>query len=313
MSHPDRARVAAARTLLFVPGDRPDRFAKAASSGADLVIIDLEDAVAPGDKDSARADAAAWLADGNRAVVRVNPPGTPWFEADLARIAGHGVPLMVPKAQDPAVLADIAARTDGRCPLIPLVETALGVERALDLCTVAGVVRAALGNVDLAAGLGIAHDDHLALTHARSRLVLASAAAGIAPPVDGVTTAVRDPAALDTDVTHARRLGFTAKLCIHPAQVPSVSDGFTPTPDELRWARRVLDAGESVTMVDGEMIDRPVLERARGVLARATPPGARTPCGATPGHLAREQPVVRAAPKAARPSRKLGSPSITEP
>ncbi|MFF4756822.1 aldolase/citrate lyase family protein [Streptomyces sp. NPDC002514] len=108
MTHPDSSRIATARTLLFVPGDRPDRFAKADSSGADLVIIDLEDAVAPGDKDSARDKAAAWFALGNRAVVRVNPPGTPWFEADVARAAEHGCPVMVPKAEEPAVLAEIA-------------------------------------------------------------------------------------------------------------------------------------------------------------------------------------------------------------
>ncbi|MDT0548659.1 MULTISPECIES: CoA ester lyase [Streptomyces] len=272
MSHPDSDRVAAARTLLFVPGDRPDRFAKAASSGADLVVIDLEDAVAPGDKEAARDNAAAWLALGHRAVVRVNPPGTPWFEADLARAADHGCTLMVPKAEEPAVLTEIATRTAGRCPLIPLVETALGIERAPEVCAVPGVVRAAFGNVDLAAQLGVAPDDHTALTYARSRLVLASAAAGTHPPVDGVTTAVRDPDALRTDTAHARSLGFTGKLCIHPAQVRPVSDEFAPTPGELRWARRVLDAGDSVTAIDGQMVDRPVLERARAVLARAGEP-----------------------------------------
>ncbi|MBZ3906371.1 HpcH/HpaI aldolase/citrate lyase family protein [Streptomyces griseiscabiei] len=269
-SHPDTARIAAARTLLFVPGHRPDRFDKATASGAGLVIVDLEDAVAPDDKDRARDNADTWLTLGNRAVVRVNPPGSAWFEADLSRAADHGCPIMVPKAEDPAVLAEIAARTAGRCPLIPLVETALGIERAREVCAVPGVVRAAFGNVDLATQLGVAHDDHLALTHARSRLVLASAATpGVHPPLDGVTTAVRDADALDTDVAHARRLGFTGKLCVHPAQVGPVADGFTPTAGELRWARGVLDAGDSVTTVDGRMVDRPVLEHARGVLARA--------------------------------------------
>ncbi|NEA98571.1 CoA ester lyase [Streptomyces sp. SID13726] len=267
--HPDTDRVAAARTLLFVPGHRPDRFGKAAASGTDLVIIDLEDAVADDDKDRARDNADTWLGLGNSAVVRVNPPGTPWFEADLARAADHGCPIVVPKSQDPYVLAEIAARTAGRCPMIPLVETALGIERAHEVCAVPGVVRAAFGNVDLATQLGVAHDDRLALTHARSRLVLASAAAGAHPPLDGVTTAVRDPDALDADVTHARRLGFTGKLCIHPAQVSGVAEGFAPTAGELRWAHSVLDAGDSVTTVDGRMVDRPVLERARGVLARA--------------------------------------------
>jgi len=261
--------VAAARALLFVPGHRPDRFDKAARSGADLVIVDLEDAVAADDKEQARQAAADWPGLGDRTVVRVNAPGTPWFEADLRMAADHGCPVMVPKAEDPAALADIAARTAGRCPLIPLIETALGVERAYDLCSVPGVVRAAFGNVDLAAELGTAHDDTLALAHARSRLVLASAAAGICPPVDGVTTAVRDPQALAADTAHARRLGFSGKLCIHPAQTGPVTDGFAPSESELRWARAVLDAGESVTTVDGHMVDKPVLERARNLLARA--------------------------------------------
>ncbi|ASQ93426.1 CoA ester lyase [Streptomyces sp. 11-1-2] len=264
--------VAAARALLFVPGHRPDRFDKAARSGADLVIVDLEDAVAAEGKQRARQDAADWPGLGGRTVVRVNAPGTPWFEADLRTAADHGCPVMVPKAEDSAALADIAARTAGRCPLIPLIETALGVERAYDLCSMPGVVRAAFGNVDLAAQLGVAHDDILALAHARSRLVLASAAAGICPPVDGVTTAVRDTQALTADTAHARRLGFSGKLCIHPTQIGPVADGFTPSESELRWAQAVLGAGEAVTTVDGHMVDKPVLERARNILACAAKP-----------------------------------------
>ncbi|MGY0055480.1 HpcH/HpaI aldolase/citrate lyase family protein [Streptomyces sp. LZ34] len=267
-SSPATDHVTTARTLLFVPGHRPDRFDKAASSGADLVIIDLEDAVAAEDKERSRDHAAAWVARGNRAVVRINPPGTPWFEADLRTAADHGCPVMVPKAEDPAVLADISARTAGRCPLVALIETALGVERAREVCATPGVVRAAFGNVDLAAQLGVAHDDHIALTHARSALVLASAAATISPPVDGVTTAVRDAEALSADVAHARRLGFTGKLCVHPAQLRAVADGFSPSESELRWARAVLDAGDTVTTVDGQMVDKPVLARAQRVLAQ---------------------------------------------
>ncbi|MEU8691128.1 CoA ester lyase [Streptomyces sp. NPDC048665] len=272
MSHPDSERIAAARTLLFVPGDRPDRFAKAGTAGADLVIIDLEDAVAPADKEAARTQASTWLARGNRAVVRVNPPGTPWHEADLATAAEHGCPVMVPKAEQQETLTKITARTSGRCPLIPLVETALGIEHSPELCAAPGTVRAAFGNVDLAAQLGVAPDDHTALAYARSRLVLASVAMGAHPPIDGVTTAVRNPDALREDAAHARRLGFTGKLCVHPDQVAPAAAAFTPAADELRWARRVLEAGESVTTLDGQMIDRPVLERARSVLARATEP-----------------------------------------
>lgn len=265
-------RIAAARSLLFVPGDRPDRFDKAASFGADLVIIDLEDAVAATDKDRARDNAAVWLALGNQAIVRINPPGTPWSEADLSTVAAYACPVMVPKAEDAAVLADIVARTAGRCDVIPLIETALGVERANEVCATPGVTRAAFGNVDLAAQLGVAHDDHTGLSYARSRLVVASAAAGICPPVDGVTTAVRDADVLGADVAHGRRLGFTGKLCVHPAQIPAVAHGFAPSAQELQWARAVLKAGDSVTTVDGQMVDKPVLDRARRVLALAHEP-----------------------------------------
>ncbi|MER5886111.1 CoA ester lyase [Streptomyces sp. NPDC001941] len=268
-----RERIAGATSLLFVPGDRPDRFGKAASSGADVVIVDLEDAVADADKERARRETAAALSRGFEALVRVNAPGTPWCAADLEMAAGYGCPVMVPKAEDPAVLRDPALRAAGRYGLVPLVETALGVERATELCAAPGVVRTAFGNVDLSAQLGTAPDDHPALAYARSRLVVAAAAAGIAPPVDGVTTAVRDFDALRADVAHARRMGFTGKLCVHPAQLVDVREGFAPSAEEVRWARTVLnaghagDAGDAVTAVDGHMVDRPVLRRARVILA----------------------------------------------
>ncbi|MET8901758.1 CoA ester lyase [Streptomyces sp. NPDC004538] len=262
-----RSRLETARSLLFVPGHRPDRFAKAVSADADVVIIDLEDAVAPQDKDMARANVAAWLSEGNGAVVRINAPGTQWCDADLETATRYGAPVMVPKSEDPSVLADIACRTAGKCLLLPLVETAAGVERAADVCTTAGAVRAAFGNVDFSSQLGIAHDDHLALTYARSRLVSASAAAGLCPPVDGVTTSVKDMDVLSADVEHARRLGFTGKLCIHPSQIAPVASRFAPSESEQHWARTVVTAGDSVTMVGGQMVDKPLLQRARRILA----------------------------------------------
>ncbi|WP_405904129.1 CoA ester lyase [Streptomyces sp. NBC_00656] len=265
---PFAARLAAARNLLFVPAHRPDRFAKAVASGADAIIIDLEDAVATADKDTARAHADAWLARGGEAVVRINAYGTPWFEDDLKTVAAHGVPIMPAKAEDSAVLEHITAVTEGRCALIPLIETAAGVENAPALCATAGVVRVAFGSVDLATQLGIRHDDRLAFAYVRSRLVMASAAAGIATPVDGVTTDLGDADLLAEDVAHARRLGFGAKLCVHPRQLAVVQQGFAPTDEEIAWARKVLGAGEAVSVVDGEMVDKPVLERARGVLDR---------------------------------------------
>lgn len=260
-------RIATARSFLFVPGHRPDRFDKAAASGADVVILDLEDAVAETDKDDARARVDDWLSRGNEAVVRINPPGTPWFEADLETAINRGCAIMVPKAGSAGELAAIGERAGARCPVIPLVETAAGVEHAAAVCATPGAVRVAFGNADLAAQLGIAQDDHTALSYARSKLVFASAAAGLAPPIDGVTISIHDEASLEADVTHARRLGFAAKLCIHPSQVRYAIDGFAPSESEQEWARSVAHAAGSATEVNGQMVDKPVLERARRILA----------------------------------------------
>jgi len=248
-----------AATYLFVPGDRPDRFAKAAASGADVVIVDLEDAVAAADKDAARAHVGAWLDAGGRAMVRINAPGTPWFGPDVEMLTRYGVPVMVPKAENPGALAGFREVT-------ALVETARGIERAAELAAVASVRRLAFGSVDLAAQLGVDPSEREAFAYARSRLVLASAAAGLEPPVDGVTTDLTDPDRLASDVRYARRLGFGGKLCVHPAQIDVVRAGFAPTEAELEWARKVVMAGESVSTVDGQMVDRPVLERARRLL-----------------------------------------------
>jgi citrate lyase subunit beta / citryl-CoA lyase len=263
--HPTRAAIAAARTFLFVPGHRPDRFDKAVAAGPDVVILDLEDAVAPADKGGARRNADVWLARGGQAVVRINAAGTPWFDDDLELVTAHGCPVMLPKAED----ADVPQRLADVCAVIPLIETASGVERALDVCCAPGVVRAAFGSVDLATELGVRHDDRLALGYARSRLVVACAAAGIAAPVDGVTTTLADSDALAEDLRHARRLGFGGKLCIHPRQLDAARAGFAPTEEELRWARRVIDTGDAVSVVDGAMVDKPVLERARRLLDTA--------------------------------------------
>jgi citrate lyase subunit beta/citryl-CoA lyase len=274
-----KSQLETARSLLFVPAHRPDRFAKAASAGADAVIIDLEDAVSPQDKVQARDNAAAWLGQGHNAVIRINPPGTLWFDADLDMATRHRAPIMVPKSENPAVLAALARRTAGTCLLMLLIETAAGVERALGVCATPGAVRVAFGNADFSGQLGIAHDDHLALAYARSRLVSASAAVGLCPPIDGVTTCVADMNALTADIVHARRLGFTGKLCIHPAQTAAVTAHFTPTEYEQKWARAVVAADGSVTVVDGEMVDKPLVERARRILSAADHLGGTAPIG----------------------------------
>ena len=248
-----------ATTFLFVPGDRPDRFGKAAASGADVVVLDLEDAVAAADKDTAREHVDAWLRDGGRAMVRINPAGTPWFAADAEVVTRYGIPVLVPKAETPGALAGFREVT-------ALIETALGVERAAELAAAGSVRRLAFGSIDLAAQLGVDPDDRETFAYARSRLVIASAAAGLDPPVDGVTTDLRDGERLAADVRHARRLGFGGKLCIHPKQLDAVREGFAPTEAELDWARRVLTTGDSASTVDGQMVDKPVRDRARRIL-----------------------------------------------
>lgn len=263
--------IATARSFLFVPGDRPERFAKAAASGADVVVLDLEDAVAPADKPAAREHVRAWLDRGNQAAVRVNAHGTPWYDDDLAVVGGRAVAVMVPKAGDPATLETLARSLRGGTGIVPLIETAAGVVGATAVCAATGVIRPAFGSVDLAAQLGVDHRSFDALAAARSALVLAAAASGRAAPIDGVTTTLTDDTALQSDIGRAAALGFTAKLCIHPRQVSAVNTGFSPTAEDIAWARAVVEGAEdgSVTVHNGQMVDRPVLLRAHAILARA--------------------------------------------
>ena len=263
----------APRSYLFVPADRPERYAKALASGADAVIVDLEDAVAASAKDAARAALAAWLDGGGSGIlVRINDAASPAFAADLAVAARPGiVGIVVPKAERADDLAHVHAMTRG-VPLVPLIETANGIDRLREIAAVAGVERLAFGSIDLQVDLGIEGDGDELLVF-RSALVLASRLAGLVAPVDGVCTAIDDAVALDADTRRARGLGFGAKLCIHPRQVAAVHAAFAPSADELAWARRVVDASEAsqggAVAVDGKMVDRPVLLRAQTLLARA--------------------------------------------
>lgn len=271
------AVLARATTVLFVPGDRPERFAKAAASEAELVVIDLEDAVSPDAKPAARAAAASWLAEldpseRGRWLARVNAAGTPWHEQDLQAVGAGAV--ILPKAHAGAALTAAAARG----PVVALIETAVGVLGAQAVAETPGVARIAFGSFDLAGELGVDPADTTALAAARAALVLASAAAELPGPIDGVHGALDDEAGLAAETALARRLGFTGKLCIHPRQLAPVAAGMTPGQDELAWAERVIAAAETtehggVAVVDGAMVDPPVLARARRLVARA--PAAR--------------------------------------
>jgi len=263
----DQTAVLAGRAFLFVPGDRPERFAKAAASGADVVVLDLEDSVAPAAKATALGHVVDWLAAGQAALVRINGRETATHDDEVAALRKTGAGIMLPKSEDAAAVERLVAGFEGS-PVVLLIETALGIENAHDICRVPGVTRAAFGSVDLAAQLGVDPASQDALRWARSRVVNASAAAGLPGPIDGVTTSLADDDALTDDISAARTLGFSAKLCIHPRQVPVVQAMLAASPEEIEHAKRVLAlaAEGGVAVLDGQMVDAPVVARARRIL-----------------------------------------------
>jgi len=259
------------RSFLFVPGNRPERFDKACAAGADVTLIDLEDAVAPADKASARDAIRAWLSPSKAVYLRINGADTTWFQEDLAllRLPGiHGVVL--PKAEHSAFITEIHDAAPG-LPVIALIESALGL-RNLESIAAAGIARFAFGSIDFQLDLGIAGERE-ELLFARSPLVLVSRLAGLPPPVDGVTVALDDPTQLADDIAYARRLGFGGKLTIHPRQVEAVNAGFLPPAAEIEWAERVLAAAAAANgnavRLDGKMIDKPVIDRATAIVQSA--------------------------------------------
>jgi citrate lyase subunit beta/citryl-CoA lyase len=264
----------AAHSYLFVPGERPERFDKACSAGADVVILDLEDAVSPDNKDSARQSISQWLREGGQAWVRINGSDTPWYEDDCALLTEPGLlGVCLPKAETAAQISALAERLPEGSMVLPIIETARGLYNAEDVAAAPKVVRLAFGSVDFQVDTGILGDGD-ELLFARSRLVLASALARIEPPVDGVTVAISDLQQLADDVSRARLQGFGGKLCVHPKQVDAINQGFRPGAQELAWATaviRTVDAhdGRGAMSLDGKLIDKPIILRAQRILASA--------------------------------------------
>lgn len=262
-------------SYLFVPATRPERFDKALAAGADRVIIDLEDAVAPADKENARAALAGWLSADKAVAVRINSADTEWFAGDLSLCAKAGVAeVILPKAGD---VADVRRVTGAGAKAVKLlIESAQGIANLSELSRLERVTRLIFGTIDFCVDLGIEGDDR-ELDYFRSQLVLVSKLANLAPPVDGVTTAIDDNAVLTADALRGKRFGFGAKLCIHPKQVATVNACYLPQPEELAWAQRVMDAaGDSdgaAVQVDGKMIDKPILIRAERILQLAARKG----------------------------------------
>jgi len=261
-----------ARTLLFVPGNQPERFAKAAATAADLVIVDLEDAVPEESKATARDAVAQWLSADGQAAVRVNGTKSVHYQRDVTALSGlPGLrAVVVPMADDPAALAVLHTLLGQDVEIVALIETALGIVRAVELASAPGVSRLAFGHLDFAADIDSSIEEE-AMLMARSFLVVASRAAGLPGPVDGVTTALDDPAVSGADAARARRLGFAGKLCIHPTQVEAVNAAFSPTVDEIAWAHRIIEASTAggVVRVDGHMVDAPVILKAQSILVRS--------------------------------------------
>ena len=261
------------RSVLFVPGSRPERFHKALAAGASAVIIDLEDAVSPSDKDSARESLRRWLDVARPVMLRINAADSAWYADDLSLCGLAGVSaVMLPKAERADTLA--AVQRAGAKRLVPLVETAAGFAALGAIAAAPGVICLAFGSIDLQVDLGLRDALEDELLFYRSQIVLASRLAGIGAPLDGVSTAIDDAARLAADVQRARRLGFAGKLCIHPRQVAAVNLGFTPTADEQAWAQRVIAAsaaaGGAAVTVDAKMVDKPVLLRAEAILREAS-------------------------------------------
>lgn len=280
------------RSVLFAPGDRPDLIGKAAASGADAIIVDLEDAVADDRKPAARAHLHDMqMPDGVEVLVRVNAADTGLMFDDLVVAVRAGVSgIVVPKAETAVSMTQIdgaitVLETDrglepGAIDVVPLIESALGVRNAYDVMTAADRVRSVLFGSgeqgDLVADLGCEWTpEGTGLLYARSQVLLAARAAGIAEPLDAVFMDFRNDDALRTECELARRIGYVGKCAIHPRQVAVINDVFTPSDDEIARQRRVLDAFEEAESqglasisVDGRMVDYAVAKRARRILAR---------------------------------------------
>ena len=265
--------------FLFVPGTRPERFQKALDSGADAVILDLEDAIPEEEKELARnAIRSAWPSftqeQKGRLVIRSNSPGSKFYSADLILAKELDITcILIPKSESPDQING-AALVLPNTAIIPMIETALGLEHLREIANSNQVIRLALGNIDLQVDLGMTCGvDETELQTARFQIVLASRLAEIAPPIDGVTPSTDNIEQITHDAKRAKRMGFGAKLCIHPKQIAIVQAAFMPSQEDLVWAKRVIEADKAskggAVKLDGRMIDRPVVVLAQRTLALA--------------------------------------------
>ncbi|KWC17011.1 HpcH/HpaI aldolase/citrate lyase family protein [Burkholderia ubonensis] len=264
------------RSWLFVPGNRPDRFAKAMQSGADVVVIDLEDAVPSDKKAVARAEIQQWLSPAARAVhVRINANESPWFDEDVAAFASDErvCGLVIPKVECADAIRRAVGNAHPALRVVPIIETGRAFASLNEIARAPHVDRLMFGTIDFQLDVGIEGDGD-ELLYFRSKLVLASRVAGIAPPIDGVVTSINDAGVLERDARRARSLGFRGKACIHPAQIRAVHAGFAYSEAEMEWAHRVVGAarasGGEAIVVDGRMVDKPIVLKAIEIAAASS-------------------------------------------
>lgn len=270
--------LASARSFLFVPANRPERFAKALASGADAIVLDLEDSVPVAGKAAARAAICqAWpqlQQAGCAVVIRINSPATEWGQQDLNGL--QGLPglagIMVPKCEGAQTLQRVAQAFAGVASL-PIIESALGYLALREIAQAPQVSRLVVGHIDFLADTGMhCSEDQRELDSLRFEVAMCTRLGNLAPAVDGVTVSVDDERLIRTDTQRSLRFGFGAKLCIHPKQVPVVHATLAPTTAQVEWAQRVLAAmaasNGSAVQLDGKMVDLPVVLQAQHLLAR---------------------------------------------
>lgn len=265
------------RSALFVPGSRPERFAKALAAGADAVIVDFEDAVEESLKRQARDNLAAFLQAETQASVwvRINAPEHAEHAADIvfcqqqSGIAG----VLLPKAESAAQVAAVAV-TDK--PIWPIIESARGILKLAEIAAGQGVQRLAFGALDYGLDLNLnlgSPAGQFVLDQARVALLLHSRDAELLPPLDGVYPSIDDLEGLHQAICHAHEMGFAGAMCIHPKQIPVIQHALSPSAEVLAWAQRVVDAsahGRGAFQIDGQMVDAPVLIRAQRIIAMAS-------------------------------------------
>ena len=277
------------RTYLFVPGTRADRVRKAMESGADAVIIDLEDAVALSNKEKARYLVAEFLRDrkkGPAVYVRINDSTTPFWEEDLRMAVHSGADgVMIPKAEHPAVRSICESvegllserKNESLFEAIPLIETAAGLHFSYDIAGAHRFIsRLAFGSIDYTLDVGSTLSEQGdELLYARSQIVNSSRAAGIGSPIDAVYPNLGNPDGLKKDAERGRRLGFSAKMAVHPSQLPIIANVFAPTMKEIAEAKKLTEEYEraltegtgAITAGERQLVDYPVYKKAKELLA----------------------------------------------